>query len=306
MWLNKKIKLLPYTEDPVYGMSTTSPQFLGWEMTKFDIPKQWGKSKGEGVVVAVIDTGCDSNHEDLKDCLLKGKNFVQKNMDQYDVCGHGSHVAGTISASNNGLGMVGVAPEAKILPIKSLDDDGSGRESWVIDGIYYAVDNNVDFITMSLGSLNGSKSFVKALEYAESKNCIVFCAAGNSGPNVDIMYPARYHNTISIGAIDQNMRRTPFTCSGESLDFLAPGHDIISCFPGNGYAKMSGTSMSNPFATGCAVLALSYYKKQSKQNKLTNVSDYINIFKNNTTHLTNPTYAGIKKYEGYGIIRPLF
>jgi len=294
------VSLLPYKSEVVYGLSPQDRQFYGWEMEKFDIRSRWKFSQGEGIRVAVIDTGCDLSHDDIKNNLLQGINLVEPNKDPIDKCGHGTHVAGTIAAENNGLGMVGVAPKAKIVPVKALNDKGSGTNEDIIKGIHWSVDQGVDFITMSLGSPAQNKRLENAIEYARSKNVIVFCAAGNSGENSDILYPAKYDYPISIGAIDENMERTNFTCSGDELDFLSPGHDILSCYPGNTYAKMSGTSMSNPFAVGCAALAKSYFG-----NKLQNKDDYIELFKTKSMHLANPKYNGIRKYEGYGILVPV-
>lgn len=307
-WLKKKkdISLLPYIREDVYGLSVDDPQFKGWEITKFNIPNLWKESKGEGVVVAVIDTGCDLNHKDLVDNLLPGKNFIDQSKEPIDKAGHGTHVSSTIAASDNGFGMVGVAPMTKIIPVKSLGDDGTGSMNTVADGIYWAANQDcVDFITMSLGSPAPAKIIEDAITYANSKGRIVFCAAGNSGENSEIMYPAKYKNTISIGAIDENMNRTSFTCSGDDLDFLAPGHNIIGCVPGNRYASMSGTSMSNPFVVGCASLLLSYNNKYKKY-KLKTFEDYINVFKEHAVPLNNSKYAGIRKYQGYGIINPIF
>lgn len=296
--------LLPYDEENVYGLSPQDKQFFGWEIEKFNIPQQWKKSEGENVTIAVIDTGCDLYHDDLKSNLVEGMNFVERGKDPIDRCGHGSHVAGTIAACNNGLGMVGVAPKAKIMPIKSLNDQGNGISQDIANGIIWAVDNGADLITMSLGSLSSSSSIYNAVVYASQNNVTIFCAAGNSGEDVEIMYPAKYKETISIGAIDRHLNRTNFTCSGEELDFLAPGHDIVSCIPGNGYSSMSGTSMSNPFATGCAALALSYFKSiGSKVPK--SKQDYIDLFAPKAKSLQNPKYKGIRKYEGYGIMYPI-
>jgi major intracellular serine protease len=281
-------------------LSPNDNQFYGWEIEKFDIRNHWKFSQGEGIVIAVIDTGCDLNHDDLKDNLVEGMNFIEPNKDPIDRCGHGTHVAGTIAATNNGFGMAGVAPKAKIMPIKSLDDKGNGNNQSISEGVYWAINKKVDFITMSLGSPVPSKQIEEAILRAEQNNIVVFCAAGNSGENVDIMYPAKYDYPISIGAIDEQFNRTDFTCSGEELDFLAPGHEILSCFPGNTYARMSGTSMSNPFVVGCAALTKSYYK-----NKRLTKDDYIDLYKSKTLHLTNHKYANIRKYEGYGIIQPI-
>jgi subtilisin family serine protease len=303
-----KCSLLPYIRENVYGLSTSSGQFIGWEIKKFNIENQWKHSTGKGVTVAVIDTGCDIDHPDIKNNIVQGKNFIEKDKDPIDRNGHGTHVAGTIAAENNGIGMVGVAPDAKIMPVKALKDDGSGDIQTVVSAILWSVDNNADLITMSLGSPNPHPDLESAINYAASKGVIIFCAAGNSGEQTDIMYPAKFNHTIAIGAIDKDLKRTEFTCSGETLDFLAPGHEILSCVPGGNYASMSGTSMSNPFAVGCAALFLSYarYIKYSAQSEMLNsTEDYIKVFKNKTKHLADPKYSGIKKYEGYGILYPV-
>ena len=297
----RKIKLLPYIREDISSMTSYSSQVYGWELQRFSIPDIWSKTQGEGVVVAVVDTGCDIYHDDLRTNVLVGKNFVNSNAAPLDVAGHGTHVSSTIAACDNGTGMVGVAPRTKILPVKSLNDDGTGTMKDVADGIRWAADQKVDFITMSLGSPYPSKPIEDAINYAVSKDCVLFCAAGNEGLASDIMYPAKYDNTISIGAIDENLERTSFTCSGETLDFLAPGNNILGCVPGNKYALMSGTSMSNPFAVGCASLILSYYRKMNKTLPRTS-DDYINILKSHTISLKDPGYADKKRYQGYGII----
>ena len=296
----KKIGLLPYLREDIDSLSVTSSQHYGWELNRFNIPDLWTKSEGYGVTVAVIDTGCDINHEDLRDNMLQGRNFVNPNEPPIDRAGHGSHVASTIAAINNGLGMVGVAPKTKIMPVKALGDNGTGDLDTVAKAIRWAADQNVDFITMSLGSPYTANLLEKAIDYAAEKGCILFCAAGNSGPDVDIMYPAKYDQCISIGAIDQNLNRTSFSCSGDSLDFLAPGKDILGCVPGNRYALMSGTSMSNPFAVGCASLLLSW-NKTNRQYKLDNVDDYISVLSSMAIPIPNPEYQ-TKKYQGHGII----
>lgn len=304
-WFKReKIGLLPYISEPVYGLGPNDPQQMGWEITKFNIPNSWKHSQGEGVVVAVLDTGCDLNHSDLEPNLLDGKNFIKSSQQPIDKNGHGSHVCSTIAACNNSKGMVGVAPKTKVIPVKVLDDRGSGNVKSIVDGILWASDRSeVDFITMSLGSPSSHPDIEKAINYASSKNKIIFCAAGNSGPNTDIMYPAKYANTIAIGAIDENLNRTSFSCSGERLDFLAPGHNIMGCAPNNRYAIMSGTSMSNPYAVGLACLLLSYNKNHNKYT-LNNIKNYIDLFKTKTVPLKDTKYRS-KKYQGYGIMYPV-
>lgn len=303
------VGLLPYIREDIHGLSPNVAQLYGWEIKKFNIENQWKLSQGEGVKIAVIDTGCDLDHEDLKGNMLQGVNFVEPGKDPYDQNGHGSHTAGTIAAINNDGGMVGVAPKAKILPVKALGKDGNGSLDWVVQGIIWSADNGADFISMSLGSPAPAQPLQRAIDYAARKGCVIFCAAGNAGEAVDIMYPAKYDHTIAIGAIDRYLQRTNFTCSGETLDFLAPGHDILSCVPGNKYALMSGTSMSTPFAVGCAALLLSYARNSSGQSALLNMlntsEDYVKVFRKKAKNLDNPRYAGQKRYQGYGILYPV-
>ena len=300
---NKKdqVSLLPHTRTEVYGLDPSSAQMLGWEIKKLNIDRQWTYSEGRGVVVSVIDTGCDLEHIDIKNNLLKGINIIDKSKDPQDDNGHGSHVCGMIAAENNGLGMVGVSPKVKILPVKALDSKGNGSLRNVIEGIIWAADAGADFITMSLGASNSNDQLEKAIQYASLKGSVVFAAAGNSGENTEILYPARYKNVISIGAIDENLSRTSFTCSGEDLDFLSPGHNIFSIAPNSGYAIMSGTSMSNPFAVGCAALLLSH-NRQHKKFSLRSAQDYVDVLSKVCIDIPEERYRS-RKYQGNGIIK---
>lgn len=297
--LDDKISLLPFEKQILYGFSRESAQILGWHITKFKTQEQWKYATGKDCIVAVIDTGCDMEHPDLKQNLLPGANVIDLNKSPQDDNGHGSHVCGTIAGINNDLGIVGVAPDTKIFPIKTLDAKGNCTLANLLSAVELAIKENVDFITMSLGSPKPSEELQKLLKEANKRGIICFCAAGNSGENADVTYPAKYDSVISIGAIDEELERTDFTCSGDSLDFLAPGHNIISTVQ-NGYATMSGTSMSNPVAVGYACL-LADFNKRVKKFTLKNVDDYINIFQKQAVSLTNQKYK-TKKYQGYGII----
>ena len=252
--------------------------------------------------MAVIDTGCDTEHPDIKNNVVGTYDFIKNREKVLDKNGHGSHVCGTIAAVDNGMGMVGVAPESKILALKALNDNGAGRMDHIAKAIKYAVDHGADIITMSLGSGYKCPKIEKSIEYAASKKCLIFCAAGNSGANVDIMYPAKFKKTFSIGAIDSRFERGSFTCSGESLDFLSPGVDIMSIVPGNKYALMTGTSMSNPFASGVAALYLSEYKKNNNGSRM-RMSEMMSKLKKDTIPLANKSFNS-RKYQGFGIIKP--
>lgn len=300
----KECRLLPHIKQPVYGLYGAAGQILPWSISVFNIPKYWHKSDGAGVTVAVIDTGCDLDHEDIKNNIIEGYNFIESGKDPIDRNGHGTHVAGTIAAINNQRGVVGVSPGVKIMPIKALDDSGMGSNNNVGSAIMWAVDNGADIITMSLGSEYPSLAIERALLYAVQHNVIVFCAAGNSGIKHDINFPAKYKETISVGAVDRNLDICEFSCTGDDLDFLAPGQDILSASPGNNYAIMSGTSMAAPFAVGCASLWLSFVRKNVDAKASPKQQDYIEHFKHHTIPLKDPKYQGLKRYEGYGVIKP--
>lgn len=299
----KRYSLLPHKKQKIYGFYREVGQVMGWEITKFNIPSAWTYATGKNVTVAVLDTGCDINHADLKDNILDGFNVMTNDNNVMDDNGHGTHVCGTIAATNNGIGMVGIAPDAKILPVKILNKKGQGKEKDIARGILWAADNGADIMTMSLGSVSSSANIENAIRYASNKGCVIFCAAGNYGPSSPILYPARFDTTIAIGSIGKNLNRSEFSCSGDELDFLSPGEDIFSCAPNNSYVLMSGTSMATPFAVGCATLALSFYRKNESLIKLTK-DNYIELFKKVAKPLENKDYQE-KKYMGYGIIYPL-
>lgn len=302
-FMKTNCSLFPYLREDVYSIQEVK-QAAGWEITSFNLPDVWRLSQGEGVKIAVIDTGVDLNHSDLKNNLLQGKNFVEKNKDPQDFNGHGTHVSGTICAENNCCGVVGVAPKSKVIPIKALNDSGNGNSTNVSAAIVWAADQGADFITLSLGSPSPMPDVERSILYAADKNCVTFCAAGNAGRTHQIFYPANYSTTIGVGSIDENFERGSFSCTGEDLDFLAPGVKIFSTVPTNWYAYMSGTSMSNPFVVGCAALLLSYVRSQNKSLQLKKSEDYRNIFKKYTFSVKNPEFGGKKFFEGFGIIDP--
>lgn len=301
--INDKVHLLPFKREEVLSIQDVQ-QKLGWEITAFNLPETWQKTQGEGIKIAVLDTGVDLDHEDLKENLLPGKNFINPKKPPQDDSGHGSHVTGIICACNNELGVVGVAPKSKVIPVKVLDAKGSGSLKVVADGIRWAADQGVDFITMSLGSPSPVPVVYEAIKYANKKGCVIFCAAGNAGKTRQIFYPAAYSEVIGIGAIDENFNRANFSCTGPDLDFLAPGVKILSTVPKNWYAILSGTSMANPFAVGVASLLLSYKRKEKLNINLETNNDYIQAFKGYTIPTNNPDFAGQQFFEGFGIIDP--
>lgn len=300
---NPHFKLLPYKKIDCLSI-LDAQQKSGWGITAFDLPNAWKFSQGENVKIAVLDTGVDRDHPDLKDNLIEGINFINRSRPPEDDNGHGTHVTGILVAANNEIGMVGVCPKAKVVPVKVLDKNGSGGLQPIVDGIRWAVDYGVDFIQMSLGTPSKVQGVRKALQYAASRGVVTFCAAGNAGKTAEIFYPANYPETIAIGAINEELGRADFSNTGQNLDFMAPGADIFSTFPDNWYATLSGTSMACPFAVGVAALVLSYVKAGKADIKLGSVEAYVNLFRNYTTPITSETLSDPMFYQGFGIIDP--
>lgn len=302
--INKKCSLFPYKLEKVLSLQDATQQF-GWGISAFNLPKIWSKTRGEGVKIAVLDTGVDLDHPDLDKNLLPGVNFINPNKPPQDDNKHGTHVAGIIAAENNEIGMAGVAPDAKIIPVKVLDRQGNGNLVDVSKGIRWAVDQGkADLICMSLGSPNPVQEVRKAVQYALSKNVVCFVAAGNSGLTKRVFYPADYPETIAIGSIDENLSRSSFSNTGDNLDFMAPGGRIFSTIPDNWYAVLSGTSMATPFAVGIAALALSYTRNNKTSIQLKSADDYRKLFKQHTVSVSNKDLKDKKFYQGFGIIEP--
>lgn len=228
-------------------------------------PQAWDVFKGQGsMVVAVIDTGVDHTHEDLKSKVIsKGKDFVNNDDDAMDDQGHGTHCAGLVgAATNNGVGGAGMGYNIRILPVKVLSAGGGGTADQIIGGIKYAADSEAKVLSMSLGGYGRSEAMSDAVQYAWGKNKIIVAAAGND--NLDAaanpMYPANYDNVYSVAATNSGDQKAGFSNFSKTLiDVAAPGEEIYSTiFPGGGYAFASGTSMACPITAGLVGLVWSY------------------------------------------------
>jgi subtilisin family serine protease len=256
-----------------------------WGANLIKAPEVWAQNyTGQGVIVAVLDTGVDRNHPDLNDNIwvnsdeiagngrdddgngyvddVYGWNFASNNSNTQDGNGHGTHVAGTIAGERNDFGVTGMAYGAKIMPVKVLSDSGSGSFTNIARGIRYAVDNGAKVINLSLGGSSGSSDLQSAVQYASSKGAIVVMAAGNSGGSQP-GFPARYATSwgIAVGAVDQNNTMASFSNkagSNSNMVFVnAPGVGIYSTRPNNSYTTLSGTSMATPHVAGVVALMLS-------------------------------------------------
>jgi subtilisin family serine protease len=229
-----------------------------WDISYTEADKAWTlvKQKRE-VKVAVLDTGVDYTHPDLKGRILrdKGYNFVDNDSDTMDDNGHGTHVSGIIAAdANNGIGVAGITGtlDVKIIPVKVLDKNGEGEVPNIVKGIKYAVDNGADIINLSFGTKGKSKEIEEAINYAKSKGVFVVAAAGNDDESSDNSSPAS-DGAFTVAAMDYNYKAADFSDYGNCIQISAPGEEILSTVPG-GYEAWDGTSMAAPIVSGIAAM----------------------------------------------------
>ena len=244
---------------------------IDWGVRIINAPKLWKHTKGEGVKVAVIDTGIDMNHPDLKDKIKGTINIFDKTTrDVTDVYGHGTHVAGLIAGE-----LTGVAPNVDLYIANVLNDKGLGRVVDILDGVTYAINSNVDILCMSLGV---NKKLPQILEErikrAVNKGIIIVCATGNNGKQ-SVAYPASYDFVVGVGGVNQDLKRADFSNYGFDMDIVAPSVDILSTWKDGKYAYMSGTSTASPLVAGGLALIKSYYRKQGIEITPTQIREMI-------------------------------
>ncbi|WP_026475841.1 S8 family peptidase [Alkaliphilus transvaalensis] len=231
-------------------------QSTPWGVTRVQAPNVWNRGfTGSGVRVAVLDTGIHSSHEDL---TVSGGYSVFGDSPYNDVQGHGTHVAGTIAARNNSVGVIGVAYNAQLYAVKVLNNQGSGTLAGIAQGIEWARQNNMHVINMSLGGTSGSTTLQNAVNAAYNAGILVVAAAGNSGNSAgtgdNVGFPARYPNAMAVAATTSGNVRASFSSTGPAVEIAAPGQDINSTYPTNTYRSLNGTSMAAPHVAGVAAL----------------------------------------------------
>lgn len=215
----------------------------------------WNIASGGGpIIVAILDSGANQ-HTDLTLRVLQGRNIPNETDDGSDVCSsHGTHVSGIIAAEgNNGVGVAGICWTASILPIVVVDPCG-GYETWAADGLIWAVDHAADVINMSLQYVSGIEYFHDAILYGEAAGVLMVAATGNSNGN--IAYPAKWPETVAVGAMTNTDDRWSSSNYGPEIDLCAPGKDVTSSTFTTSYSAKSGTSFACPHVAGAAALAL--------------------------------------------------
>jgi subtilisin family serine protease len=284
----------------------------------------WDQTLGNGITVAVVDSGVDRTHSDITANIWTnvdeipgdgidndnngktddtwGWNFIYDNNDPVDDNGHGTHVAGTIAATgNNNMGVIGVAPESKIMVIKTSNSLGISTDSFQAPALIYAVDNGVDVINCSWRGVGDSQAIKDAVDYAHSMGVVVVAGAGNDADDAKYYHPACYSNVITVAAVDYNNEHANFSNYGNKIDVAAPGWDVLSLqatgtAPGQvvapNYVIISGTSMATPHVSGLAALILSLHPSYT-------VEQVRQAIRTSATDILEP---GFDRYSGYGLI----
>lgn len=322
---NYIVKINAIPNDPGFvtqwGLHTTG-EFGGKADADIDAPEAWDLTVGdtETIIVAVLDTGVDTGHEDLTSRIWRntdepvfngidddnngfiddvhGWNFLNDNYNISDSQGHGTHVSGIIGAERgNGRGIAGVADKVKIMPIKFLNSNGEGTLQDAAQGVVYAADNGARVVNCSFGvfAITPPQALYQAIQYARTKGVIVVAAAGNEGVDIgevgNYTYPANYDldNIITVASTTLSDRLSSFSnYSKLYVDLAAPGSDIVSTLPDNKYNVKSGTSMATPFVTGSVAVAMSHYPLAT----ITQIREYILSSVDKLTDLTNDVLTG--------------
>lgn len=293
---NDQVTLPDFAVDEVFNSLSQS---MDWSLKYSNIPETWKTTKGEGITIAVIDSGMP-DHPDIGDNAVEGKNFVSDE-DIYDHNGHQTHCVGIISAKDNNQGFVGVAPNSKCICIKVLNKNGAGSLMNIANALNYVIDIKPDIVSMSLGSGTANPVIQEKLKKLYSMNIPVVCAAGNSG-KAGVGYPAAYPETIAVGAFDKNGNIARFSSRGSQVDWAAPGANIVSTYLNKGYASLSGTSMACPFMAGIIALMLAKHKKQEKETGKNDCKTVSEIRHHLIKYTNDKGTVGRDDDWGYGVV----
>ena len=284
---NYKAYLMGVVNDPYYSMQ--------WNLSNIGVESAWDMElRGEGIRVAVVDSGINALHEEFADVnITEGESFIKGVNDVNDNNGHGTFIAGVIAAAaNNGKGIAGMTDKVTIIPLKCFTSTNEASLIDIINAIYRAVDyHDADIINLSLGTANNLNSFRDAIAYADSRNVLVVSAVGNEH-NTTLFYPAAYDTVIGVSSIDQNGNHSDFSQVNSSVFVTAPGEAIASLgvASSKSYSEGSGTSYSVPHVTALAAMAFDYNPKLT-------TAQIRDIFAASAVDLGSPGYD---EYFGYG------
>ncbi|MEV5442010.1 type VII secretion-associated serine protease mycosin [Streptomyces sp. NPDC052644] len=287
-----------------------------WALQRVLLDELWKQSTGKGVRVAVIDTGVDVKHPQLKPAVdvKSGINLIPKDAKDEngnkvergnesgttDTVGHGTKVAGIIAARPmKGTGFVGLAPDATIIPIQQNDADGNGTAGTLATAIEHAIAEKADVINISQDTAKAVEPtplLKEAVQKALDKDIVVVASAGNDGldGNVKKTYPASYEGVLAVAASDRNNERAAFSQSGDFVGVAAPGVDMITTVPGGGHCADNGTSFSAPYVAGIAALIKAKHKDWTQKQIVAQIQQ-----------TAERSIAGRDRLVGWGVVDPV-
>jgi subtilisin family serine protease len=295
--------------DDQYALANTGQVFIpgspgGTPSADISATTAWEETKGDkNILIAIIDTGVDLVHPDLENKIVSpGKDFVNDDDEAMDDHWHGTAAAGIAAAdTNNGTGIAGVAWNCEILPVKVMDDEGSGTYSDVIEGIIWAVDYGAQVLNLSIGGPVDDPDLEEAVRYAFQNGAVVCASSGNESSAV--VYPAAYDNyVLAVASTDMDDVRPPSSNFGPEIDVAAPGELVLTTSPTwetppgfYPYIFASGTSFAAPHVSGLAALILSIKPWMG-------VPDIMNLIRYTADDVNSDEYPGPDEYIGYGRI----
>ena len=269
--------------------TVTDPSFnRSWALPKIEAPDAWDISTGDGIIVAVLDTGVDGTHPDLVANMVPGWNIFDNNDNTADVHNHGTWVAGTIAAAaNNGMGSAGVAWSAEIMPVRIAAPDATAFFSTIANGIRWAADHGAKVVNVSYSGVAGSSTIRSAAQYLRNKGGVLVVSAGNSGSRLNYS-PSDV--IMAVSATNSNDQRPNWSSYGSYVDIAAPGESIFTTSRGGGYNFVQGTSFSSPIVAATAALMFS-------ANQELTPADLDRLILSTTTDLGEP---GFDDFYGAG------
>ncbi len=298
---------LAYTQDAGKSVPTAFIETIPWGINQIGADLVWDQDQdglvdemantGQGVKVALLDTGINIRHPDLIDNLYGGYNAIDPRKAPVDTYGHGTHVAGIIAGTKNEIGVVGAAPQANLYAVKVLDIN-SGYISDVIEGLQWCIDNQMQVVNMSVGLPEDVAAFHEAITAAYEQGIVLVAASGNYGSGETVTYPAKYPEVIAVGATDYNNQITYWSSQGTEVDIAAPGLDIYSTYLGVSYRNLTGTSMACPHVSGAAALVLASGISDSNGNGRVN-DEVLERLLSTATDLGQP---GWDSCSGWGLV----
>lgn len=241
--------------DVTTGLITDPLRRDQWNLDAVQAEAAWQRSTGDGQVIAIIDSGVDGDHLDLRDRMVPGFSALGGDP-AVDGHGHGTHVAGTAAASIDGqYGVAGLAPDARIMPVQVTDAEGMAYSSDVAEGLIWAVSNGATVANMSLAGTRESSVLSAAIDYAVANGVVVVVAGGNEFQRGNpVTHPAAHPGVIAVAAMSDGTTRSSFSSSGDWIDIAAPGSSILSTRPGGTFGRSSGTSMAAPLVAGAVAV----------------------------------------------------